>query len=57
MLGYGSSKWAIRGLTQAAAMDLDEHNINVKQRVICTNLRDAANNSPGQWQDDHVFPF
>ncbi|KIW50224.1 hypothetical protein PV05_11833 [Exophiala xenobiotica] len=29
VIAYGTSKWAVRGLTQATAMELGQHNINV----------------------------
>ncbi|BCS21822.1 SDR family NAD(P)-dependent oxidoreductase [Aspergillus puulaauensis] len=33
-LAYSVSKWTIRGLTQAVALDLAEHNINVKTKML-----------------------
>jgi meso-butanediol dehydrogenase / (S,S)-butanediol dehydrogenase / diacetyl reductase len=30
VIAYSASKWAVRGLTQATALDLAEHNINVR---------------------------
>lgn len=35
---YSASKWAVRGLTQAAAMEFAEHNITVSLRPALPNL-------------------
>lgn len=32
-LAYNASKWAVRGLTQAAALDLAPHDINVNHTI------------------------
>jgi NAD(P)-dependent dehydrogenase (short-subunit alcohol dehydrogenase family) len=31
---YGVSKWAVRGLTQSAALELAHHDINVSSKVL-----------------------
>ncbi|KAJ9498728.1 hypothetical protein H2202_005914 [Exophiala xenobiotica] len=33
VIAYGTSKWAVRGLTQATAMELGQHNINMWDKI------------------------
>jgi NAD(P)-dependent dehydrogenase (short-subunit alcohol dehydrogenase family) len=45
VIAYGTSKWAVRGLTQATAMELGQHNINVSRLLYLNN---DAEQSAGQ---------